>query len=78
MKYTANQYRELAKRFNSHKTEGKLLLIKMHPDIFKLEHHKEDWYMLRLVDEDAMEQELDFLFELENEIEKDKLTDLGL
>jgi len=78
MKYTADQYREMAVKFNKLGLDGKLLLIKMHPTLFKLEHHKEDWYMLRLVEDEAMEQELDFLFEMPNEIEKDKLTDLGL
>ncbi len=76
MKYTIEQYRTLAERFNKHGTEGKLLLIKMNPEIFKLEHHKEDWYMLRLVEEEAMQLELDFLFEMPNELTEEQLKDI--
>lgn len=78
MKYTIDQYKRMAERFNKLGVEGKLLLIKMHPDIFKLEHHKEDWYLLRLQEDEAMQLELDFLFELQNELTEEQLKDLKL
>jgi len=78
MNYSKSQYQEMVVRFNKLGLDGKLLLVKMNQDIFKLEHYKEDWYNLHLVDDEAMQLELDFLFELPNEIDKDKLTDLGL
>lgn len=67
MKYTESQWRELAKRFNEKKFLGKLMLIKQHPTIFKLEED-DGWYMLRLHCEDAMSKEFDMLFEFDNEI----------
>lgn len=73
MKYSIEQYKQMAEKFNKLGLEGKLLLIKMYNTIFKLEHHKEDWYMLRLVEEEAMELELDFLFELPNELTEEQL-----
>lgn len=76
MKYTKSQYEELARRFNEFGIQGKLLLIKQNPEIFKLEHHKEDWYLLRLVEDEAMELELDFLFEFPNEISKEQLKNI--
>lgn len=78
MKYTADQYKEMARRFNRLGIEGKLLLIKMHPEIFRLEHHKEDWYMFRLQEEEAMEEGLDFLFEMPNELTKEQLIDIKI
>ena len=68
MKYTKEQYQKLADKFNSYKITGKLFLIKNHPDIFKLECDN-GWYMLRLNDEEAMQQELDFLFKFPNELD---------
>lgn len=68
MKYTEEQYKTLAKRFNGYKTFGKLTLIKNHPDIFKLEEDS-GWFALRLNDEDAQEKELDFLFDFPNELD---------
>lgn len=68
MKYSVEDYKELARRFNSHKTEGKLLLVRMHPTIFKLEFDG-TWYTLRLWDTEAQEQEMDMLFELDNLLE---------
>lgn len=76
MRYSADQYRRMAEKFNKLGLEGKLLLIKMHPDIFKLEHHKEDWYILRLQEEEAMEQELDFLFEMPNELTEEQIKEI--
>lgn len=73
MKYSVGQYKKMAEKFNTLGLEGKLLLIKMHNTIFKLEHHKEDWYMLRLVEEEAMKLELDFLFEFPNELTEEQL-----
>lgn len=72
MKYTEIQYRQMATKFNSLGLEGKLLLIRMHSDIFKLVHHKENWHILELQDEEAMQQEMDFLFELPNELTKEQ------
>lgn len=78
MRYSVDQYKMMAEKFNKLGLEGKLLLIKMHSDIFKLEHHKEDWYLLRLVEEEAMQLELDFLFDLPNELTKEQLIDIKI
>lgn len=67
MKYSKEQYQKLADKFNAYKITGKLFLIKNHPDIFKLEH-SDDWFKLRLNDDEAMEQELDYLFKFPEEL----------
>ena len=67
MKYTKQQWEVMAKRFNEKKFLGKLLLIKQNPTIFKLEEDN-GWYMLRLHDQEAMENEYDMLFEFDNEV----------
>lgn len=71
MQYTENQYKELAKRFNKKSTDAKLILIRMHPNIFKLEFDG-TWYAIRLWDEEAQEKELDMLFELDNMLLENK------
>jgi hypothetical protein len=54
---------------------GKLMLLKQHPDIFKLEIDN-GWCMLRLHDQDAMEDEYDMLFEFPNELSSKDICDL--
>lgn len=61
MKYTKQQWETLAKRFNEKKMLGKLMLFKQHPNIFKLEEDN-GWMMLRLHDQEAMENEYDIFF----------------
>jgi len=68
MKYSVENYKEMARRFNLLGTEGKLLLVKMNSTLFKLEFDG-TWYALRLWDNDAQEQEIDMLFELDNLLE---------
>ena len=76
MRYSVESYKRMAEKFNKLGLEGKLLLIKMHSDIFKLEHHKEDWYILRLVEEEAMQLELDFLFDFPNELTEEQIKEI--
>jgi hypothetical protein len=78
MKYTVAQYKRMAEKFNKLGLEGKLLLIKIHPDIFRLDLHKEDWYMFRLQEDEAMVLELDFLFEMPNELTEEQLKDIKI
>jgi len=75
MKYTKQQWETLAKRFNEKKMLGKLMLLKQHPDIFKLETDN-GWMMLRLHDQEAMENEYDMLFEFPNELSSRDVLDL--
>lgn len=77
MKYTKEQYQKMAEKFNNFKTQGKLITIKNNPDIFKLEQDN-GWYMLRLHDQDAMEEELDFLFEFPSELSSKDIYELFL
>ena len=67
MKYNKSQYEEMAKKFNAMGFKGKVLTIRNTPQVFKLEEDN-GWYMLRLVDETAMENEWDMLFEFDNEV----------
>tara|TARA_R110000782_G_scaffold260726_1_gene352044 strand:- start:384 stop:635 length:252 start_codon:yes stop_codon:yes gene_type:complete len=73
--YTENQWKKLAESFNSKKFLGKLMLIKQHPTIFKLEEDN-SWFMLRLHCEDAMENEWDLLFEFPGELSSSNIRDL--
>ena len=73
--YTKEQWQTLAKRFNEKKFLGKVMLIKQHQDIFKLEIDN-GWCMLRLHDQQAMEDEMDMLFEFPNELSDKDICDL--
>ena len=77
MKYTEEQYKKMAEKFNNFKIQGKLLTIKNNSDIFKLEEDN-GWYMLRLHDQEAMDKELDFLFEFPNELSSRDIYELFL
>lgn len=68
MKYTENQYRELATRFNSKSILAKLITIKTNTDVFKLLCDSEGRITLQLVDDDANRLELDLLFDLPSNI----------
>lgn len=68
MKYTENQYRELALRFNSKSILAKLITIKANTDVFKLFCDSEGRITLQLVDDDANRLELDLLFDLPSNI----------
>lgn len=73
--YTKEQWQTLAKRFNEKKFLGKVMLIKQHQDIFKLEIDN-GWCMLRLHDQQAMEDEMDMLFQFPNELSDKDIYDL--
>ena len=73
--YTKDQWQTLAKRFNEKKFLGKVMLIKQHQDIFKLEIDN-GWCMLRLHDVEAMENEYDMLFNFPNELSDSDVRDL--
>lgn len=74
-KFTKSEWETLAKRFNEKKMLGKLMLLKQHPNIFKLETDN-GWLMLRLHDQEAMENEYDMLFEFPNELSSRDIDDL--
>jgi hypothetical protein len=74
-KFTKQEWETLAKRFNEKKMLGKLMLIKQNKDIFKLEQDN-GWFMLRLHDQEAMENEYDMLFEFPNELSSRDIKDL--
>jgi len=74
-KFTKQEWDTLAKRFNEKKFLGKLMLIKQQKDIFKLEHDS-GWFMLRLWDEEAMQNEFDMLFDFPNELSSSDIIDL--
>jgi hypothetical protein len=74
-KFTKQEWETLAKRFNEKKMLGKLMLIKQNKDIFKLEQDN-GWFMLRLHDQEAMENEYDMLFEFPNELSSRDINDL--
>ena len=75
MMYTEQQWKTLSNTFNSKKFLGKLMLIKQHPTIFKLEVDN-GWFMLRLHDQEAMENEFDMLFQFPNELSSRDINDL--
>lgn len=74
-KFTKTEWETLAKRFNEKKFIGKMLLIKQNPEIFKLECDN-GWYMLRLHDQYAMDEEIDMLFNFPNELSDSDVKDL--
>ena len=74
-KFSKEEWQTLANTFNSKKFLGKLMLIKQHPTIFKLEHDN-GWLMLRLHCEEAMENEYDMLFQFPNELSSRDINDL--
>ncbi len=67
----------MARRFNLLGLEGKILIIKIHSGIFKLEFDG-TWYFLRLWDNDAQEKEIDMLFELDNLLEEKDLEGIKI
>ncbi len=74
-KFTKTEWETLAKRFNEKKFIGKLMLIKQNPEIFKLEEDN-SWFMLRLHDQEAMQDEYDMLFNFPNELYSKDIRDL--
>lgn len=68
MKYSSEQYKTLATRFNSKSILAKLITIKANTDVFKLSCDSEGRITLRLVDDDANRLELDLLFDLPSNI----------
>lgn len=74
-KFSKGEWETLAKRFNEKKFIGKMLLIKQNPEIFKLECDS-NWFMLRLHDSEAMENEYDMLFKFDNELSDSDIRDL--
>ena len=74
-KFTKVEWETLAERFNEKKFIGKMLLIKRNPEIFKLECDN-GWYMLRLHDSEAMENEYDMLFNFPNELSDSDVRDI--
>jgi hypothetical protein len=54
---------------------GKLMLIKQNKNIFKLEQDN-GWFMLRLHDQEAMENEYDMLFNFPSELSSRDINDL--
>lgn len=75
MMYTEKQWEILSERFNKMSFLGKLMLIKQHPTIFKLEEDN-SWFMLRLNCEEAMTNEYDMLFEFPNELSSSDIRNL--
>lgn len=74
MKYTAEQYKTLAERFNKQPFLGKLIHIKNNPDIFTIES---DGYNMRLrLEEEAQKAELDLLFEFPEFMEFSHIKDI--
>ena len=73
-KFTKTEWETLAKRFNEKGFRGKLLLVRQNKDIFKLEQDN-GWYMLRLHDTEAMENEYDMLFNFPNELSDSDVRD---
>ena len=74
-KFTKTEWETLAKRFNEKKFIGKLMLIKQNPEIFKLEEDN-SWFMLRLHDQEAMQNEYDMLFNFSNKLSSKDIRDL--
>jgi len=75
MNYSHTQYEEMAMKFNLLGFTGKLLLIKNHSDIFYLEEDN-GWFMLRLKDDNAMDNEYDMLFNFPNELSSSDIREL--
>lgn len=63
MKYNLEQYQKLAERFNKMSFLQKIITIKQQPELMILEVDDCSNFFLRLNDEDAMNQEIDLLFE---------------
>lgn len=75
MMYSKEQYTELSKRFNSQSFLQKLITIKNNKELFILES---DGYnnRLRLLDDKAMMEGLDLLFEFPQFFEYSHLKDI--
>jgi len=75
MKYSIEQYKVLAKRFNKQPFLGKLVLIKQQKDLFEIET---DGYnvKLRILDNEAMELNLDSYFSFPEFFEYSHLKDI--
>ena len=74
MKYTVEQYKILAERFNKQTFLGKLVLIKQNSTIFRI---VSDGYNVRLrLEEEAQKLELDLLFEFPTFLEYSHLKDI--
>lgn len=66
----------LSERFNSQSFIGKILLIKQHKDIFKLEYDGDGNFFLRLCNNEAMKQEYDLLFNFSQNLSFTEMRDL--
>ena len=74
MKYSIEQYKVLAERFNKQSFLGKLILIKQNSTIFRIES---DGYNVRLrLEEEAMELNLDSYFSFPEFFEYSHLKDI--
>lgn len=74
MKYSVENYKTLAERFNKQPFLGKLILIKNNPEIFTLEV---DGTNIRLrLEEEAQRLELDLLFSFPQFLEYSHLKDI--
>jgi hypothetical protein len=67
MKYNLEQYKTLAERFNAMSFLQKIMTVKQQ-DIFILEVDNHSNFFLRLDDNEAMQKELDLLFEFPQEL----------
>lgn len=74
--FTGNQWKILSGRFNSNSFTGKILLIKQHKDIFKLEYDGDGNFWLRLNDDKAQFDEMDRLFHFPQNLSFNEMRDL--
>ncbi len=75
MNLNKEQYQELGKRFSEKGFTGKVMLIKMHSDIFYLESDGYNFF-LRLVDESAMQNGFDSYFSFPQNLEFTEMKEL--
>lgn len=75
MKYTETQYKTLGERFSKQSFLGKLVLIKQQKDLFVIET---DGYniRLRLLDDEAMNSNIDSYFPFPEFLEFEHLKDI--
>lgn len=74
--FSQQQWKTLSERFNNQSFTGKILLIKQHKEIFKLEYDGDGNFFLRLKDEDAQFQEFDRLFNFSQNLDFQEMRDL--
>ena len=75
MTYSLKQYQEIARRFNEKTFLAKVILIKQQTELFSLESDGVN-FKLRLLDFEAMNQNIDALFDFPETLNFQQMRDI--